>query len=57
MLLEIRNLLDVFASIGDDHQHGLWIEVPRGKFRLRDRLNRGAVLRQVLALLRSTAPL
>lgn len=31
LLLEIRNLLDVFAPIGDDFLHGLWIEVSRGK--------------------------
>ena len=31
ILLKIRDLLDVFAPIGDDHRHGLWIEVPRGK--------------------------
>ena len=31
LLLEIKSLLDVFAPSGDDHRHGLWIEVPRGK--------------------------
>ena len=31
LLLEIKSLLNVFAPIGDDHRHGLWIEVPRGK--------------------------
>ena len=31
LLLKIRDLLDVFAPIGDDQRHGLWIEVPRGK--------------------------
>lgn len=31
LLLRIRDLMDVFAPIGDDHRHGLWIEVPRGK--------------------------
>ena len=31
LLMEIRKLLDVFAPIGDDLLHGLWIEVPRGK--------------------------
>ena len=31
LLREIRELLDVFAPIGDDLLHGLWIEVPRGK--------------------------
>lgn len=31
LLLEIRQLLDVFAPVGDDYRHGLWIEVPRGK--------------------------
>ena len=31
LLLEIKSLLEVFAPIGDDHRHGLWIEVPRGK--------------------------
>ena len=31
LLLKIRDMLDVFAPIGDDHRHGLWIEVPRGK--------------------------
>ena len=30
-LTAIRELLDVFAPIGDDLLHGLWIEVPRGK--------------------------
>ena len=32
LLMEIKKLLDVFAPIGDDLLHGLWIEVPRGKF-------------------------
>ena len=31
LLLEIRTLLDVFAPVGDDYRHSLWIEVPRGK--------------------------
>lgn len=31
LLLEIKSLLEVFAPSGDDHRHGLWIEVPRGK--------------------------
>ena len=31
LLLQIKDLLDVFAPIGDDYRHGLWIEVPRGK--------------------------
>ena len=31
LLMEIRKLLDVFAPIGDDLLHGLWIEVPQGK--------------------------
>ncbi len=31
LLLEIKSLLDVFAPSVDDHRHGLWIEVPRGK--------------------------
>ena len=31
LLLEIRELLDVFAPAGDDYRHSLWIEVPRGK--------------------------
>ena len=31
LLLEIRELLDVFAPSGDDYRHSLWIEVPRGK--------------------------
>lgn len=31
LLLEIRELLDVFAPDGDDYRHSLWIEVPRGK--------------------------
>ena len=31
LLMEIKALLDVFAPIGDDLLHGLWIEVPRGK--------------------------
>lgn len=31
LLLEIRQLLDVFAPEGDDYRHGLWIEVPRGR--------------------------
>ena len=31
LLMEIRKLLDVFAPIGDDYLHGLWIEVPLGK--------------------------
>ena len=31
LLLEIRALLDVFAPVGDDYLHTLWIEVPRGK--------------------------
>ena len=31
LLLEIRELLDVFAPTGDDYRHSLWIEVPRGK--------------------------
>lgn len=31
LLLEIRELLNVFAPAGDDYQHSLWIEVPRGK--------------------------
>lgn len=30
-LLEIRELLNVFAPAGDDYRHSLWIEVPRGK--------------------------
>ena len=30
LLMEIRALLDVFAPIGDDLLHGLWIEVSRG---------------------------
>ena len=30
LLMEIRELLDVFAPIGDDLLHGLWIKVPRG---------------------------
>lgn len=30
LLLEIRALLDVFAPVGDDYLHTLWIEVPRG---------------------------
>ena len=31
LILKIKNLLDVFAPIGDDLKHGLWIEVPHGK--------------------------
>ena len=31
LLMGIKELLDVFAPIGDDCLHGLWIEVPRGK--------------------------
>jgi len=31
LLMKIRDMPDVFATIGDDHRHGLWIEVPRGK--------------------------
>ena len=31
LLMEIKELLDVFAPIGDDLLHGLWIEVSRGK--------------------------
>lgn len=31
LLLEIRELLNVFAPAGDDYRHSLWIEVPRGK--------------------------
>ena len=31
LLLEIREMLDVFAPSGDDYRHSLWIEVPRGK--------------------------
>ena len=31
LLLEIRELLNVFAPSGDDYRHALWIEVPRGK--------------------------
>ena len=31
LLLEIQELLDVFAPSGDDYRHSLWIEVPRGK--------------------------
>ena len=31
LLMEIKGLLDVFAPIGDDYLHGLWIEVSRGK--------------------------
>lgn len=31
LLLEIRELLNVFAPTGDDYRHSLWIEVPRGK--------------------------
>ena len=31
LLMEIKGMLDVFAPIGDDLLHGLWIEVPRGK--------------------------
>ena len=31
LLLEIRDLLNVFAPTGDDYRHSLWIEVPRGK--------------------------
>lgn len=31
LLLEIKELLDVFAPSGDDYRHSLWIEVPRGK--------------------------
>ena len=31
LLMEIKGLLEVFAPIGDDYLHGLWIEVPRGK--------------------------
>ena len=31
LLMEIREMLDAFAPIGDDLLHGLWIEVPRGK--------------------------
>ena len=31
LLLRIKELFDVFAPIGDDYRHGLWIEVPRGK--------------------------
>ena len=31
LLLEIRQLLDVFAPVGDDYRHEVWIEVPRGK--------------------------
>ena len=31
LLMSIKNLLDIFAPIGDDFLHGLWIEVPRGK--------------------------
>ena len=30
LLMEIKKLLDVFAPIGDDLLHGLWIEVSRG---------------------------
>lgn len=31
LLLEIRELLNVFAPSGDDYRHSLWIEVTRGK--------------------------
>ena len=31
LLIQIKDLLNVFAPIGDDFRHGLWIEVPRGK--------------------------
>lgn len=31
LLLQIKDLFDVFAPIGDYYRHGLWIEVPRGK--------------------------
>ena len=31
LLLEIKELLDVFAPSGDDYRHSLWREVPRGK--------------------------
>ena len=31
LLMEIKELLDVFAPSGDDYRHSLWIEVPRGK--------------------------
>ena len=31
LLIQIKDLLNVFAPIGDDYRHGLWIEVPRGK--------------------------
>ena len=31
LLLQIKDVFDVFAPIGDDYRHGLWIEVPRGK--------------------------
>ncbi|MCR5758880.1 MAG: hypothetical protein K6G39_00815 [Bacteroidales bacterium] len=31
LLLEIRDLLDVFAPTGDDSRRSMWIEVPRGK--------------------------
>ena len=31
LLLEIWELLNVFAPAGDDYRHSLWIEVPRGK--------------------------
>ena len=31
LLMEIRDILDVFAPSGDDYRHSLWIEVPRGK--------------------------
>ncbi len=31
LLLEIRELLNVFAPAGDDYRHSLWMEVPRGK--------------------------
>jgi hypothetical protein len=31
LLLEIRDLLNVFAPNGDDYRHSLWIEVPRGR--------------------------
>ncbi len=31
LLLQIKDLFDVFAPIGEDYRHGLWVEVPRGK--------------------------
>ena len=31
LLKEIKELLDVFAPLGDDYRHSLWIEVSRGK--------------------------